>query len=292
MKSNDQYTLVDLPGLIQSPWKRAFYRIIQFPFESALGLRRLNQGYDRVTNRTTDEFEFIELVKEDVGVSFELPDEKSLEPYRRIEGPIVIVSNHPFGGIESFVLVQLMSRIRSDYQIIANFLLIRIRELKRVLFPVDPYETGSSKRKNVLQMKKLLTYLKSGGMLHIFPAGEVSSYKFKEKKVYDRAWNPNICKIIQKTGATVIPLYFHGRNSMLFQVIGFLSVYIRSVFLAREFVYPHTRFIRYRLGSPIPPDVIFAYDDPVKLAAFLREETYRQGERLTGNADLELSEKK
>ncbi len=275
MKPNsEKYILADIPGSIKSPTLRSFYRAISYPLEWILGIHRLNTGYTRVTGRSDGEFAFIDLVKSELDVDFDLPENAELEKLRKLKGPIVFVSNHPFGGIEAFVIVQLLSLIRHDYKIMANFLLFRIRELQRVLFPVDPYETNHAKKKNVNQLKKLLQYLKEGGMIHVFPAGEVSSYKWKSGKVEDREWNEGISKIIRKTEATVIPLYFHGRNSLLFQTIGFLSPYIRTVFLPGEFVRPREKNIRYRIGAPITADVIQKFDSTVLLSEFLKRETY------------------
>jgi putative hemolysin len=165
--------------------------------------------------------------------------------------------------------------IRRDYRIVSNFLLQRIRELQRVLFPVDPYETAGSRRRNVNQLKKLIQYLKDGGMIHVFPAGEVSSYKVSSRRIEDRDWNESFCRLIRRTEATVIPLYFHGRNSWLFQIAGMLNPYIRTAFLAREFVYPREKFIHYRLGKQIEPETIAGFSSDRELAQFLKGETYK-----------------
>lgn len=277
-----KYTLADIEGSIASPYMKFIYKLIKYPLEGFTGIRRLNQGYDRVTDLTLSEVDFIYACAGDLGVRFDLPTEEEIRPYREIQGPLVIVSNHPFGGIESFLMVPLFKMIRGDFWIIANFLLLRIRELKKLLFSIDPYETNDSKKKNVTQMKRLMEYLKKGGMLHIFPSGEVSSYKLKEGRILDPVWNPNICKMIQRTNATVVPLYFHGRNSLLFQIIGFLNPYIRTVFLPREFVYSHEKVIRYKLGPIISAETIKQYKNHEELAAFLREETYKLREHFTG----------
>ncbi len=277
------YRLVDVPAFIKSPFWRTIYKVAGPFLEYLIAIKRLNQGYDRVTGRARNEFEFIELVRQDIGVSYDLPESGTLQKYREIAGPIVVVSNHPFGGIESFVIVQLLSMIRDEYLLLANFLLFRIRELQRVLYPINPYDSGSAKRANVSPMKKLISFLKSGGVLHVFPAGEVSSFKFGENRILDREWNANLCRIIQTTGATVIPLYFQGRNSLFFQMIGQFSPYIRSIFLIREFVYPSEKVIRYKIGNPISPETIKSFADSKQLATFLKKETYALGRIVVNN---------
>lgn len=271
---SDKYTLVDIPGMIKSPLLRAVYGTISYPLERLLGIQRLNLGYDRVKNRAQNEREFIDLVKKEMGVDFHLPPENEIEFLYKIKGPVVFVSNHPFGGIESFVIVQLLGLIRDDYRIISTFFVQRIRELQRVLFAVDPYEKPSSKKDNVTRLKKLIEYLRKDGMIHVFPAGEVSSYKIKSRKIEDRHWNEGFCRLIRRTGATVVPLYFHGRNSLFFQMIGFLSGYIRTVFLLREFAYPREKRIRYKLGNAISPQIIGEFPSDRELSIYLRKQTY------------------
>jgi putative hemolysin len=275
--TKERYTLVDTERVLADSRFRFFYKLMRYPLESMLGVRRLNQAYANVTDLNLSEVDFIYACARELGVSFTLPHDEELEPYRDIQGPLVVVSNHPFGGIESFLMVPLFKAIRDDFAIVANFMLSRIRELTKVLFAIDPYDNSRATKKNVGQMKKLMGYLRRGGMVQIFPAGEVSSYKLRQRRILDPDWNPNIFRMILATKATVVPLYFHGRNSILFQLIGFFNPIIRSAFLPREFVYPHEKEIRFKLGRIIGPNEIGNYHDPEKLAAYLRHETYALG---------------
>jgi putative hemolysin len=65
----------------------------------------------------------------------------------------------------------------------------------------------------IKDFKGAYQHLKEGNSLGIFPAGEVSSYQFKDFKITDRQWQKSSIRFIQKAGVPVIPVYFHGFNS-------------------------------------------------------------------------------
>lgn len=52
----------------------------------------------------------------------------------------------------------------------------------------------------------------------------------------DDPWNANIAAIIRMTKATVVPVYFPGRNSLLFQGISLINRKARVAFLPVKWV--------------------------------------------------------
>ena len=269
------YRLIDIPeALGNSPWKK-IYRIIQYPFELILGLRTINWGYDVVSgNAKGDTRKFLEEWKKIMDLKFGFPPDEEIEKLRSIKGPLAFVANHPYGGIEALPFIELMFRVRPEFKVIVNFLLFRFRELQPVFMAVDPYETPEAMKRNLSVIKKIINYLKAGNMVGVFPAGEVSSYKFKEKAIRDREWGEAIFRIFQKTDATIVPVLFLGRNSLLFQIVGFMHPFIRTAFLPGELIRSRRRKIRYIVGDPITPDRISHIEDPAELAAYVREKTY------------------
>ncbi len=278
---NENYSLVDIPSALKNPKYLKIYKKIQKPFEWLLGIRTLNEGYPPISRKCKgDVICFIDTTCEAIGITYDIKTDDVLERYRKIEGPLIFTGNHPFGGIESFPLIRFLSQIRPEYQVIANFLLYRFRELQRIILPVDPYENEEAVRRNIRQIKKIIDYLRAGKMMGVFPAGEVSSLKLSDFKIRDKEWSESICNIILKTKATVVPVYFHGRNSALFQIVGLMNPYIRSAFLPRELIKPTVKHIHFEPGDPITHESIAHIQDPKELAALLHAETYKLKDRL------------
>ena len=71
-------------------------------------------------------------------------------------------------------------------------------------------------------------------MLILFPSGEVATSKFIFDEPKERNWKPLVGSIIKKTECKIIPVYFKGKNSFLFQAIGFLSDPLRRLLFIRE----------------------------------------------------------
>lgn len=271
----EKYILIDVPAYLPRPWMRFLYGIIRFPFEWLFGLRLINWGYDQVSsNSGGDTKKFLEEWQKVMKLKYEFPPEEELDRYRKIEGPLVFVANHPFGGIEALPFIQLLFKIRPEFQVIVNFLLNRFRELQPVFLAVDPYGTPEAQRKNLSQIKKIIDYLRAGKMIGVFPAGEVSSYKPAEKAIRDGVWDPAVFRIFQKTNATIVPVYFAGRNSLLFQIIGFTHPFVRTAFLPIELVRSVGKEIRYKIGEPLKPEDYAHLEEPEDLAAFMRGKTY------------------
>lgn len=267
--------LVNTREVFKSPVKRSLYRVIQPAMEQLLGVRKLNKFYDQVKKGPQEEglVRFAEEVFRVMEVQFEISDEE-LEPLRKHQGPLVILANHPFGGMEALALMILMGRIRPDFKVMANFLLGAVEEVRDHLIMVDPFDEQDSKVRNVGPLKASLAYLKKGGLMGIFPSGEVAALSLKERRIREPDWNPNIARLIQKTGAAVVPLFFKGRNSNLFQLAGVVSPKLRTPLLVREFVRLRGKPITYTLGSLIPPETIAGYKTPAELTQYLQSKIF------------------
>ena len=167
-------------------------------------------------------------------------------------GPVMVVANHPFGGIEGVFIVDLLRRIRKDSKIFANYLLNYIPEISQYIISVDPFGTTNSTRKNIGAIKESIKWLKSGNVLGIFPSGTVSHLHLRKREVTDPIWNKNIIKIIKNAEATVVPVFIHGRNSVLFQILGLVHPHLRTAMLVREMMNKKNRTIPIDIGNPIP----------------------------------------
>lgn len=190
------------------------------------------------------------------------------------QGPVVAVANHPFGLIEGAILAALLPSIRPDVKFMANHLLARVPGARDLCIFVDPFGGDRAALANRKGLKDAIGWLKQGGMLAVFPAGEVSHLNLKERAIVDPEWNRSVARLVRITGASVLPIYFRGANSALFQVLGFLHPRMRTALLPHEFFNKNNRAIEVRIGSPIAPAKIRAYQDDVALIRYLRHRTY------------------
>lgn len=197
------------------------------------------------------------------------------------EGPIVVVANHPFGGIEGVLIFALIEAYRKDMKVMANYILSVIPEMRKDFFFVDPFGGPEAKRENMRSMKGCLKWLEEGHVLGVFPAGEVSSIDLHSGRVRDPAWSPTIARFVQKTHATVVPVYFTGHNGMLFNTAGLIHPRLRTLMLPRQMVNKRNRELGVEIGPAIPWKDMEGHKTPEELIQYMRLRTYVLAERET-----------
>jgi putative hemolysin len=191
-----------------------------------------------------------------------------------LKGPLVAVANHPFGVLDGAALAVLLSRARPDVKILTNSLLEGIPELHEHCIFVDPFDTSSSADKNVKPLKQALQWLRQGGALAVFPAGEVSQWNVREAQVTDPAWSTVAARLVRKTGASALPVYFCGHNSVTFQLLGLINPRFRTLFLLQEFLQQRGKDVEVRIGGAIPAELIANLDSDEEATEYLRLRTY------------------
>ena len=249
-----------------------------------VGIREMEERYARVRERigtsgaarssTVTATAFARAALEELSVRVHLPADRIAE-LQKIEGPMVFVANHPFGGLDALALLDLIASVRDDYRFLANELVGILPELEPILCPVDIAGDAPRSQANVIGMRKILRYLDTGGALGIFPAGEVAAYPsfsagWSGRGILERAWHPHLGRIVRHARATVVPVYFEGQNSALFQYLGLAVRSARIALLAREILRPRA-VVHLRIGDPIPYPELTDYTDSAALAAELRQ---------------------
>ncbi len=217
--------------------------------ERALALTQLNAVYER-TQRAGDA-PFSTRVLHELGVQLQVCDAELNSIPRH--GPLVVVANHPFGGLDGLVLLELLQRIRDDARLLANYLLARLPEMNSACLFVDPFGGSSAAIRNRAAMKAAVRWVAQGGALGVFPAGEVAHFTLNRGCVTDPAWSDSIARLALHARATVVPLYFHGRNSRLFQALGMIHPRLRTAMLPRELLRLQGQRVRVEIGTPITP---------------------------------------
>ncbi|MDX1979132.1 MAG: lysophospholipid acyltransferase family protein [Bryobacteraceae bacterium] len=194
-------------------------------------------------------------------------------------GPAVVVANHPFGLLEGPLLGSLLTAVRPDVKFLANSVLAGVRQLTSVVIPVDPFGNASVQG-NGRGLREALRWLSGGGLLVVFPAGEVSSIQFPRPVVSDPQWHRQIIGIIRRTRAKVVPVYLPGGNSLAFHMAGVLHPMFRTALLPREFLNKKQRRFEVVVGRPIPPERYDDFANPDEAVDYLRRRTYLLGNRL------------
>jgi putative hemolysin len=240
-------------------------------FERLSGLDKIETIYSR-TNRSGDGQEFLRRVIAALNIRYEIFREDL--SYIPPEGPVVVVANHPFGGIEGILLASLLGEVRKDLKIMANYLLQCFPELHDLMIFVDPFGKNHSIKKNIPALKEAIRWLQRGGMLTIFPAGEVAQLNLKAREISDPPWSETCARIIKKTGAAVLPVYFPGANGPLFQILGLLHPRLRTALLPRELINKQGRTIKLKIGKVIPFERLQSFESDADMTAYLRLRTY------------------
>ena len=234
-------------------------------------LLKLAQGYEQEVEAGRD---FCEVMQERYGIAMEFPV-GGLENIPR-EGPLVMVANHPYGILDGLAMGRMLSLARGDFRIIAHVVFRKARDLQDAILPIDFSETKEALALNLRTRKEALSYLSTGGAIGIFPAGCVATAPVPFGKAMDPVWKTFTARMIAKSRAQVVPVYFEGSNSRLFQIAGHLNQTLRTALLISEFDSRLNTPLRVRIGKPLPPEAIAARGgDSRALMNYLREETFR-----------------
>ena len=194
-------------------------------------------------------------------------------------GPVVVVANHPYGMLDGAILTVLLTRVRHDVKILTNFLLGDVPELQRHCIFVDPFQSDHSLDSNRRALRQALSWLQQGGMLAIFPSGEVSHWQMPAAQVADPAWNETAARLVRKTGAAALPVYFCGHNGVGFHLLSMIHPNLRTAFLLHEFLQHEGKTIEVRVGSEITSDAISAIPSDREATEYLRSRTYLLAKR-------------
>lgn len=229
------------------------------------------------TFEKAEEFEgvaFVDEILRLVGVKLEISesDIKNIP----LEGTFTAIANHPYGGIEGLILIKILCSVRPEAKVMANFILKKIPNLSDFFVAVNPFENVEHSS-SISGIKTTLSLLNAGVPIGIFPAGEVSTYKLGQHQVTDKLWHPVVGKLIAKSKAPVVPIYFRGNNGLLFNLLSLIHPALRTAKLPSELFNKKGHIIKVRIGKPIPYIDIPNKEDNNSLLAFLRAKTYALG---------------
>lgn len=247
--------------------------IIKFAMKLT-GMNKVNAIYD--ASKQYEGVEFCKHLLNNIGVKIVVENKEILH---RFDGkPFITVSNHAYGHIDGIAAIATIGDIRPDYKMMVNFILGMIDTMAVNFIAVNPYESGKLAGKSSLEgVKQSIMHLKEGHPLGFFPAGAVSKTRLKGLKmsVKDREWQQPVIKLIEKAKIPVIPLYFSGQNSWIFNFLDLVDWRLRSLRLGHEVYNKRGKTIHLRFGEPIMPEEIAVHKNDLDgLGEFLKEKTY------------------
>ncbi|MGR8946476.1 MAG: lysophospholipid acyltransferase family protein [Gammaproteobacteria bacterium] len=243
--------------------------------DRVLGLKNMSNFYHGFP-ADMECYGFAKAVLDGLGVSYEF----NADDLARIpaEGPCIVVSNHPHGMVDGLFMMALLQEVRKDFRIMANYFLGQYTQLRPLFVEVNPFGGREAIRQNIASARFATQFIQDGHMLMMFPGGEVSSLDGKTRKVMDPEWDPGIARFVEKTGAPVVPIYIHGRNSSLFQAAGLINERLRTALLVREMMNKDGYEMSASVGESIEAKTLCDLGERDKISHYLRSKTYLVGE--------------
>jgi putative hemolysin len=258
---------LSISGLLDEPL-RSFLNPMEPAIRKLLSLDRLWDLVDSARTGTDAVGRLLSLL----GITLQIDAaERDRVP---LSGPVLMVSNHPFGLLEGAIMASVLPKLRPDVRILANSLLSVLPELRQLCIFIDPFGRHSAMPGNAAALRECLHWLRGGGLLLAFPAGEVAHLDWRGGALADPPWNAPLARIAQIAGAAAVPLFFQGGNSMAFQLAGSIHPGLRTASLPRELLNKRGRTIHIRIGRPVSPATLQSFPDPQQAIDYLRCRTY------------------
>ncbi len=248
---------------------RAMVRVLE-NVTGRMGLIRRAKGYEDEVAQGGD---FWQVITDRYGLTLDvIGGSLSTIP---ANGPLILIANHPYGILDGLMMGHILSKLRGDFRILANSVFRRARELDRVILPVSWDETREAVEMNLRTRATALSFLADGGAMGVFPGGTVSTSARPFGQPLDPVWRNFTAKMIARSDATVVPIFFDGHNSRLFQIASHLHSTLRLALLIKEFRSRIDEPVRIVVGDPIPRAELAARrTDPNGMMDFLRRATY------------------
>jgi len=190
-------------------------------------------------------------------------------------GPLLVVSNHPFGVADGLALGDLVTRVRPDTKIMTHSLLCQPPEAQRFLLPVDFGKSNEARQRSARTRLEAVQWLKDGHCVALFPGGGVATRQSPTKgPALDLPWHTFVAKLAAVSGVQVLPLFFHGQNSTLFHLASHTAYPLRVALLFRETLRQLGATIAVEVGDTVPGSSLPHTEGKEAVASALRAITF------------------
>lgn len=256
-------------GTFTDPWKAGTIRTLEW-MTGKITLLRLIRAFEARGPIAGQEF-FLRAL-DIMGIEVRTPVHQVAQI--PAEGPVVVVANHPHGLVDGLVMAVLVGQVRTDYKILTRSLLTGIPEIEQFMLPVAFPHEANAQRLNIEMRQQAMDQLKAGGVVILFPAGGVATSPTYFGPAVEPEWNPFTAKMILRSAARVVPIYFPGQNSRWFQIANRISPTLRQGLLLHEVAHALNRPQSPVIGAPIGrPEIEPWGANPRGFMAWLREQT-------------------
>ena len=189
-------------------------------------------------------FEFIENALESLNFNYYVSD-KYIENIPST-GRVVIIANHPLGGLDALCLIKLISTIRKDVKVIANDFLNTLTPLQPILLDINNFKSQQAKS----SINKIYEALNNEEAVIIFPSGEVS--RATPTGIKDKQWHKGFLKFAKRSNSPILPVYIGGKNSKTFYSVSAINKKLSMLLLSNEMFKQKNKTIELIVGEIIP----------------------------------------
>ncbi|MDP4188200.1 MAG: 1-acyl-sn-glycerol-3-phosphate acyltransferase [Bacteroidota bacterium] len=236
-----------------------------------LALDKINEIYERCCDYQGADF--VSKLLNELGIHYRIGNAERLKQLP--QGAFITVCNHPYGGIDGIMLIDLMASIRADFKVMVNKILTLVKTMDDNFISVTPFTTQKpGVTANINGIRETITCLKNGHPVGFFPSGAVSNFSLKEFKVIDRPWQQGIIRLIHQIKAPIVPVRFFDKNSPFFYFLGLINWRIRLLRMPCEVLNKKSQNPRIGIGEIISVEEQAKYPNPKDFSAFLRNSVY------------------
>ena len=264
-------TVLDYDDIRQMvPWFDGKPRLVSF-LSRMLAIDKVNWIHDH--NCDTPGVPFVQGLLNDLDITIKVRGQEVLDNLP--QGAFITVSNHPFGALDGIMLIKLIGEHRDDFKVMVNMILNYISAMRPNFITVDALQSDDPAKRAVSMrgIAQAMTHVREGHPLGFFPAGAVSKFTH-DLHIEDRQWQPSVIRLIQKLKVPVIPIYFHGHNSLTFTILGMIDWRLRTLKLPSEVFRRKGDTFRISVGHPILPETLAQHPTADELGTFLKQQTY------------------
>lgn len=246
-------------------------RVIGPLLDRLLGIKKLRRLYERHNLAGLEKYHFLDQMIAALKLDYRYnAEELKLIPR---EGPVILVANHPLGGLEGVLLASILRHVRPDYKIFVNIVQRYICELEDFFIFTNPMFHGSKENFNSLSQAR--KWISARHCFLIFPAGRVGVYRPEKGYVTDEFWDQVALSLSQMVKAPIVPIFVSGSSSRLFNILSRHIYPMKLFMLVHEFLSSFGKRIEFYVGKPVSPER-FKTMSRVRANAWLRMLTYLQ----------------
>ncbi len=240
--------------------------------ERCTGARQLQSIYQEVLPRVQAGGHFWEETLQAMSLKVLLHGEEQLLQVAP-SGGVLIIANHPFGVVDGLIASHVAFRLRSKFKILVNHVLTFEPQLQEYLLPIEFRDAREARRRNVQSRQAALEALSRGEAVILFPGGGVATRRFGIGSLEELPWGNLVAKLALQSNAQILPLYFHGENSLAFHLASQVHMNLRLALFIHETRKMIGRSVRADVRRVITPDELALFQNRGDIVSFLKSRT-------------------